>query len=347
MSSETAVARAPSFAAPAEMDPAATRMALRVGVGVALGFLLGALSGTAFFFLPPLLAVQFLATMRQPPSLRQGIGVVILVALFGGVTLFLAGSFAHRPLVYVILVGLVLFYGFLLDTAGKMLPASLLLTLGATIPLAATQSSESAIALAGGFIGATVIALLTTWAMFAVFPAPAPAPTTAVAPPRREASPRIALANTAVLLPVLVLFMVSGRMTFVLLLVIVAIIRLSDRSASPRAALGLLLGNILGGVVATIAYGFVTVQPSIVFFLLVVLFVGLAFGERIAAAGAQAPVFAIALVAFVILLGLGVSPLPTDSGEAFVARVWNVLLAGAYAIGALSLTASRIPLPAR
>jgi hypothetical protein len=322
------------------MDPAATRMALRLGVGVALGFLLGALSGTPFFFLPPLLAVQFLATMRQPPSLRQGIGVVVLVALFGGVTLFLAGSFAHRPLVYVILVGLVLFYGFLLDTAGKTLPASLLLTLGATIPLAATHSSESAIALAGGFVGATIIALLTTWAMFAVFPAPAPA-TAAAAAPVRQASPRIALANTAVLLPVLVLFMVSGRMTFVLLLVIVAIIRLSDRSASPRAALGLLLGNVLGGVVATVAYGFVTVQPSILFFLLVVLLVGLAFGAWIAAGGAQAPLFTIALVAFVILLGLGVSPLPTDSGEAFMARVWNVLLAGLYAVGALSLTVRR------
>lgn len=340
MSSEAAVTLSSPSAASAAMDPAATRMALRLGVGVALGFLLGALSGTPFFFLPPLLAVQFLATMRQPPSLRQGIGVIVLVALFGGVTLFLAGSFAHRPLVYVILVGLVLFYGFLLDTAGKTLPASLLLTLGATIPLAATQSSESAIALAGGFVGATIIALLTTWAMFAVFPAPAPA-ATAVAPPLREASPRIALANTAVLLPVLVLFMISGRMTFVLLLVIVAIIRLSDRSASPRAALGLLLGNILGGVVATVAYGFVTVQPSIVFFLLVVLLVGLAFGAWIAAGGAQAPVFTIALVAFVILLGLGVSPLPTESGEAFAARVWNVLLAGLYAVGALSLTARR------
>jgi hypothetical protein len=346
MSSEAAAARAPSSSAPAARDPAATRMALRLGVGVALGFLLGALSGTPFFFLPPLLAVQFLATMRQPPSLRQGIGVIVLVALFGGVTLFLAGSFAHRPLVYVILVGLVLFYGFLLDTAGKTLPASLLLILGATIPLAATQSSETAIALAGGFIGATIVALLTTWAMFAVFPAPAPG-ATAVAPPPRQASPRVALANTAVLLPVLVLFMVSGRMTFVLLLVIVAIIRLSDRSASPRAALGLLLGNVLGGVVATVAYAFVTVQPSIVFFLLVVLLVGLAFGARIAAGGASAPVFAIALVAFVILLGLGVSPLPMDSGEAFAARVWNVLLAGAYAIGALSLTAGRNPVPAR
>ena len=344
MSSDATLALAPSSATSAA-DPAATRMALRVGVGVALGFLLGALSGTAFFFLPPLLAAQFLATMRQPPSLRQGIAVVVLVALFGGVTLFLAGSFAHRPLVYVILVGLVLFYGFLLDTAGKTLPASLLLTLGATIPLAATQSAESAIALAGGFVGATIIALLTTWAMFAVFPAPAA--DAAAAPPRREASPRIALANTAVLLPVLVLFMISGRMTFVLLLVIVAIIRLSDRSASPRAALGLLLGNVLGGVAATIAYGFVTVQPSIVFFLLVVLLVGLAFGARIAADGVAAPVFAIALVAFVILLGLGVSPLPTDSGEAFMARVWNVSLAGAYAIGALSLTAGKAPLPAR
>jgi hypothetical protein len=55
--------------------------------------------------------------------------------------------------------------------------------------------------------------------------------------------------------------------------------------------------------------------------------------------------FTIALVTFVILLGLGVSPLPTDSGEAFTSRLWNVLLAGAYAVGATSLIASRKPEP--
>jgi hypothetical protein len=64
---------------------------------------------------------------------------------------------------------------------------------------------------------------------------------------------------------------------------------------------------------------------------------------RISLGGPQAPLFVLALATFVILLGIGVSPLPTDSGEAFTDRLWNVMLAGAYAVGAISLTAAPRP----
>lgn len=314
---------------------AARRMALRIAFGLVLGFVLGELTGTLFFFLPPLMAVQFLAAMRQPPGLRQGIGLILLTALLSGLTLVLASSFADRPLIYVLLLSLLLFFGFLLDTAGRTMAATLLLTLAATIPLTATQSFESAGALAGSLVEATAIGLLVTWAMFAAFPAPSA--TAVVTPPASQASPGTALANTLLLLPVLVLFMVNARMTFVVLMVIIAIIRLNDRSGASRAMLGLLFGNVLGGLAATVAYGFVAVQPGMLFFLLVVLLVGLTFAGQIAISAARAPIFAMALVTFVILLGLGVSPLPTDTGEAFTNRLWNVLLAGAYAVGAISL----------
>jgi hypothetical protein len=316
-------------------------MALRIAFGLVLGFVLGELTGTPFFFLPPLMAVQFLAAMRQPPSLRQGIGLILLTALLSGLTLVLASFFADQPLIYLLLLSLLLFFGFQLDTAGKTMPATLLLTLAATIPLTATQSFESAGALAGGLVEATAIGLLVAWAMFAAFPAPSAA--AVVAPPPRQASPGTALANTLLLLPVLVLFMVNARMTFVVLMVIVAIIRLNDRSSASRAMLGLLVGNILGGMTATVAYGFVAVMPGMVFFLLVVLLVGLTFAGQIAAGAARAPIFTMALVTFVILLGLGVSPLPTDTGEAFTNRLWNVLLAGVYAVGAISLIRVRKP----
>lgn len=321
---------------------AAKRLALRIGFGVALGFVLGELFGTPLFFLPPLLAVQFLASMPQPPTLRQGVGVVVLIALLSGLTLLLSSTFADRPLVFLMLVGLLLFLGFLLDTAGKTMPATSLLTLSAMIPLAAVQSMSAAATLAAALVGAHAIALMTTWIAFAAFPAPSPAaPMVPAKSP--EASPRRALVNTLLLFPVLLLFMIGGAMTFVVLMVIISIVRLGERGTAHRAALGLLLGNLLGGIVATVAYGFVSLQTSMVFFLLVVLLVGLPFGARIAAGGPRAPLFVVALITFIILLGIGVSPLPTDSGAAFTARLWNVLLAGAYAVGAVSLAGARRP----
>lgn len=334
MSSDVAATASPAIGPTADGDLAAHRTALRLGFGVTLGCLLGALSGTILFFMPPLLAAQFLASVRRPPALRDAAGLVLMTALFAALTLFLTGGFVRDPLVYVLLVGLVLFLGFLLDSAGKAMPASLLLIFAVVIPLAGTQSLGLAIGLAGAIVGATVIALLVTWSMFAVFPAasqPEAGPRTA-----RRASPGTALANTAVLLPLVVWCMIAGRMSFVLLMVAIAIIR-AGRDGGPRAAVGLLLANLLGGLAATVAYVFVTVQPSMVFFLLVVLLVGLTFGARIAAGDALAPLFGVALMTFLILLGLGVSPLPTESGEAFGTRLLNVLLAGFYTVGALSL----------
>jgi Protein of unknown function (DUF2955) len=322
----------------------AQRAALRIGFGVALGFALGELSGTAFFFFPPLMAVQFLATMPRPPSLPQAVGLVVLTALTSGTALLATSLFAGQPMVFMILVGLLIFCGFLLDTAGKAMPASLLLTFSATLPLLTTQSAESAGLLASAFIEATAIGLLTTWIMFALLPAPA-ADVDMPPPAPGAADPRMALANTLVLLPVLLLFVIGGNTTFVVLMVIIAIIRLRDRSGAPGAALGLLLGNVLGGLVATVSYFLLAVQSGLAFFLLLVAAVGLIFGRRIALGGVRAPMFTIALIAFIILLGLGASPLPSESGEAFTNRLWSVLLAGAYALGASSLIGSRKPAP--
>ncbi|MBC7953271.1 MAG: DUF2955 domain-containing protein [Rhodospirillaceae bacterium] len=310
-------------------------MALRIAFGATLGFALAELAATPIFFFPPLMAVQFLAAMRQPLSLGQGISLILLTALLNGLLLVVAGAFAGQPPVCILLLGLLLFFGFLLDTGGKTMPATLLLTLAAIIPLVSVQSEDAAASLAGAIVEAIVFGVLIAWVMFALLPPPlAFAPTQ---PPFRQMSPRTALADTMVLLPVLVLFMTSGRMSFIVLMVIIAIIRAGNQGEASRSGLSLFFANLLGGGAATIAYGIITVQPGLVFFLLIVALAGLAFGARIAINAATAPIFTMAFVTFIILLGLGVSPLPTETGEAFVNRLMDVVLAGLYAVGAGSL----------
>lgn len=323
---------------PADQALAARRMALRLACGAVLGFILAELTGSAIYFFPPLMAVQFLAAMRHPPSLAQGGVLIALTVLLNGFALAVAGAFAGRPVVYTLLLGLLLLFGFLLDTAGKTMPATLLLTLSTTLPLMSAQSVDAAVTLASAFVEAFIIAILITWTMFALFPAPVSQ--ASALPSFRTPSPRTAIANTLAVLPVLVLFMASGQITFVVLLVIIAIIRLREQGRASRSALGLLFGNVLGGLVASVAFGFVTVQPTLAFFLLTVALVGLLIGARIATAAALAPVYTVAFVTFLILLGIGVSPLPTETGEAFISRLVDVALAGFYAVGASSLIAT-------
>src|ERR1700751_4663990 len=104
-------------------------LALRIAFGMLLGFVLSAVFGLDLFFLPSLLAVQMLALIRRPPSLAQGAGIFFLIAVLAVMTLVVSTAFARQPVIYVTLTGLILFFGFLLDSAGKVMPATFVLML--------------------------------------------------------------------------------------------------------------------------------------------------------------------------------------------------------------------------
>ena len=127
--------------------------------------------------------------------------------------------------------------------------------------------------------------------------------------------------------------------SIVAVLTVISILR-QPADLGGGTATGLILGNLVGGLAATAAYLLVTLLPSPAFLLLVVLLVGLLFGDRIARGGPSAPIYTVGLMTFLILLGLGLSPLPQDSGTLFVARVFDVLVAAAYAIGMAGLLRS-------
>jgi hypothetical protein len=100
------------------------------------------------------------------------------------------------------------------------------------------------------------------------------------------------------------------------------------------------MGNIAGGVAATVAYLMVSLLPSPAFLFLVVLFFGLVFGARIAEGDKLAPVYTIGAATFLVVLGLGLSPLPQDSGTLFVSRIATVIVASLYTIGIASVLRS-------
>ena len=123
----------------------------------------------------------------------------------------------------------------------------------------------------------------------------------------------VALANTAVLMSLVIYFMLTvSPVSIVAVLTVIGILR-QPADLSGGTAAGLILGNLVGGLAATAAYILVTLLPSPAFLLLVVLLVGLLFGDRIARGGESAPIYTVSLATFLIVLGLGLSPLPQDS----------------------------------
>ena len=312
--------------------------ALRIALAASAGFTLGQLAGWDFPFLPSLIAVQLLSAGRTV-DLRRAIGFVVLMAVGCTVSLFISMAFSDRPLNLVIIIGLLLFLEFLALARGQA-AASIFLITTSFVPLMAISSLDLAYALVHDLIVGSILALLLIFLVHALLPDPATASrqqsgTNTV----RESAPvAAALANTGVLMSLFIYFMGTGTPTSIIVIMVTAITILQQSVVAGRsAAFGLILGNIAGGVAASVAYLLVHLLPSPGFLFLVVLFFGLIFGAKIAAAEKMASVYAVGAATFLTVLGLGLSPLPQDSSTIFLSRVTMVIVASLYTIGVASV----------
>ena len=342
MSSEAAVT---SHSELGRVDNGARNIALRLAFGVTACFAVVEALGWDATFLAPLLAANMLVKLQRPPSLVQGLVVIVLIALSTGAVLLLTTALIGNAAALILALTLLIYLSFYAHRRGAPELATLLLQISAvSLPVIAVLSPDGAGTFATTLMSAGVVALITVWAAHAAFPAPAAAATDAApaAGAARPAEPvvaaRHALLDTLVLLPVLAWYILDAtQVAVVVLIVIVTLLRQHDPKQGQRAALGLILGNLIGGIAAAVVYNLVLLSNTLLFFITVCLAASLIFAGRIVTAGDRAPIYAIAFVTFILLLGLGMTPLPGGSGEAFVSRLFNVLLASAYAIGGLSL----------
>ena len=311
-------------------------MAFRIAVAAAGGFTLGHLLGWDFPFLPSLIAVQLLSA-SPALDLKRAIGFVVLMALGCGVSLFISLAFADRPLTLIVVVSLLIFLEFLAVARGRAAAGIFLITTS-FVPLMAVSSIDLAYGLVHDLVLGSILALLLVFLVHALFPAREVRAQDTVTAQEEGAPVAVALANAGVVMSLFVYFMGSGTPTSI---IVIAITILQQSAIAGRgAAFGLVVGNLAGGVAATVAYLMVSLLPSPAFLFLVVLFFGLVFGARIAEGDKLAPVYTIGAATFLVVLGLGLSPLPQDSGTLFVSRIATVIVASLYTIGIASVLRS-------
>lgn len=330
----------------------ATRAALRLAFGVTGCFAVVEALGWDATFLAPLLAANMLVKTPRPPSLAEGFVVVVLIAVSTGAVLLLSTLVISNPEVLILALVLLLYLSFYAHRRGAPELATMLPQISAvSLPIVAVLSPDGAGSFAETLVAAGFVALLATWAAHAAFPAPVAVPVAAKANPGIPsdrpvaAAARHALLDTLVLMPLLTSYILNAtEAAVVVLIVVLTLLRQSDRQQGKGAVLGLILGNLIAGVAAGLAYNLILLGNTLPFFVTVCLAATLMFAGRIVTAGDRAPVYVVALGTFVLLLGLGLSPLPGSSGEAFVSRLLNVIMASAYAIGGLSLVERWHPL---
>jgi hypothetical protein len=148
--------------------------ALRLAFGVTGCFAIVEALDWDATFLAPLLAANMLVKTPRPPSLAQGIVVVILFASSTAAVLLLSMFVISNPQVLIMALIQLFFLSFYAHRLGAPDLATLLPQISAvSLPIVAVLSPDSAGGFARTLVAAGFVALITVWVAHAAFPAPA------------------------------------------------------------------------------------------------------------------------------------------------------------------------------
>lgn len=318
-------------------------LGLRIGFAVTVGFLVSELLDWELSFLTPVLTVQLLVAAPAMPSFRQGLAIIVLFGGTTGAALVASELFANMPVLFTALLALVTLWAFYLQARRQQQLLSMLLLVSfAIVPVVAIREPTAAAVVAFSVFRSGVTVVLLIWLAFTLFPSdPIPEmPGKPTGSPLRapESAMREALVNTAVIMPVLVAAL-TFTTTAVIFIVMTISAVLSQRTfaQASQTALGLFLGNLLGGATAIIAYQLLRAVPSLGFFTALLLLFGLSYGFAIERGGARSHLMVVALVTFLIVLGVGISPFLDEPTTSLSTRIVNLGFACAYAFLALAL----------
>lgn len=329
--------------------------ALRLAFGVTGCFAVVEALNWDATFLAPLLASSMLIKLQRAPTLVQGIGLVLLFVISTGIVMMITAAFIASPAVLILALSLLLYLSFYAHRLGAPPLATLLLQVSAVaLPTVAVLSPDGANSFAATLIGAAIVALLAVWVSFAAFP------NSSLTAPGDQASPattrdepfnaaRRAFRDTMVLFPLLTWYILDATQTAVVVLIIaLTLLRTPDDDFARSDISNLVLGNLVGGAAAALVYQMVALGNSLIFFVLVCLASTLIFAARIVMAR-RTSLYSTALATFILLLGIGMSPLPGGTGEAFFSRLIYVIAASIYTLAAMHVLSneSRAPSPKR
>jgi hypothetical protein len=309
------------------------RIGLRVALAVAAGLTLNLATGEVIPFFGPLLAVQFLIFGAGPLPLSKAIAFVGLVLVVGQAFIVLNGIFGDQPVQLLALLGLFFFACFFVQARGQGGPVIFLcLVIAITVTLLDRVHSTLDTGIIAILLQAYLSAVVLSWLAHAILPGHNAIDDARQAAPVTDRPAMRALADAAILLGAMTLCLTNNALSLALVLpiTVASVLLQFDFATSVRSALSTVAVNLLSGVLASLAFAFVELRPSLPFLFLTVFLVGLTLGGR--ATAGRAKMYAGALTTFLILFGSGIAPLPTTTPESFATRIGYVLLAVGYTL---------------
>ena len=309
------------------------RIGLRVALAVAAGFTWNLATGEVTPFFGPVLAVQFLIFGAGPMPLSKAIALAGLVLIVGQAFIVLNGIFGDQPAQLLALLGLFFFVSFFVQARGQGGPVIFLcLAIAITVTLLDRVHDTLDTGIITILLQAYLSAVVLSWLAHAILPGHNATGDAQQAAPVTDRPAMRALADAAILLGAMTLCLTNNTLSLAIVLpiTVASVLLQFDFATSVRSALNTVAVNLLSGVLASLAFAFVELRPSLPFLFLTVFLVGLILGGR--ATAGRAKMYAGALTTFLILFGSGIAPLPTTTPESFATRIGYVLMAVGYTL---------------
>ena len=335
------MATAPDASALIEARRQAT---LRFAAGVTAAFVLCEAQQWIPSFLGPLFTVALLANLPVRPPLKMSLGLVITMTLAAFFAYALAALFRGTPTVLFGTLALTMFLGFHAIASGRpSLPFILLLICVATIPVIVMIAPAQAEAFPKAMIRGMAVAVLMIGIVYLPWPhAPVPAPAPAPEAGPSATAPMVqALLSTAVVMPLMLVYLMLGLADALPVIITTILLVITfDVQRGRQQAMAMILGNLVGGLLGLILHTVLLVVPNLWTLGALLFVVLLGFGQRIFSGGPTAPVAVITCNSMLIILSLTIVS-EGASLSVWLTRLFQFTLAGAFAVGMMSLISPR------
>lgn len=322
-----------------ELDHRSVRV-LRYAVGSTIAMTVAMAINWQLAFLTPVLTLSFLASPAPRPSLKFGVGFIVIITVSCLAGLMLGKHLISYPLVYIPFTGLVLMHLFYVKAGGKsaFLITWLLIAL-LVIPLIVMLSPEIANMVAGGILFGATVTICLIWLTFGLLPDPegtGQKTVVAAAAPSIQ-SPlerfRMAAISTLVVMPVFIL-LYSFQMTGSLLILIFVALLSSQPgfAANFKAGSALVIGNAIGGLAAIFFFNLLVMVPEFGFLIILTLLAGLVFGTRVFSDKPTAKLYGMAFSTLLLVIGSVTASGSGDASSKVYMRVAQIFIAVVYVV---------------
>ena len=289
-------------------------------------------------FLAPVLTAALLANLPMRPPMK--LALVLVLSMVGAATFAFASASLLRgtPTILFGLLALAVFVSFHAMISGRpALPFMLLLICLATIPVVVMVAPAQAGLFPKAMVRGIVVAIAMIWLVYVPWPRVPARPPAPDARSGHETPLALALLSTAVVVPLILVYLLFGLTdVFPVMLGTVMLVVNFDLARSRSQALGMIFGNFGGGLLALLLHSLLLTMPNLLTLAILLFLPLLWLGQRIVAGGPSAGVAVIACNAMLIILGTAIAS-GSGSLSLWLARLFHFALAGAFAVGMMSL----------